>query len=172
MSYGETLAQSTMEIRLFGVRLLDMHRLWCAALVALLVLLAFIGFWPSPVDQPVQGEIAGGLKVLHTRGVSESINYWTVEAAANVGLFVPLGIVASFAFPRKWPWQIAAFGLLVSGCIELGQQLFLHDRFASPVDLVTNTLGAVIGAVLAQTAFWGVKKKQAQRLAALSLSEK
>lgn len=125
--------------------------LWRAALVAMLVPLALVGFWPSPVDQPLQGEIAAALDFLHAHGIPGWINYRFVEASANVALFVPVGIVASFAFPRKWWWQIAAFGLLVSGCMELGQQLFLHDRFASPVDLVTNTVGSVIGAVLAQS---------------------
>jgi glycopeptide antibiotics resistance protein len=154
------------------VRLLDKPLLWRVTLALLLVLLGLVGFWPSPVDQPVQGEIAGILFLLHAHGIPRWINYWFVEASANVALFVPVGIVASFAFPKKWWWQIVAFGLLVSGCMELGQQLFLHDRFASPVDLVTNTVGSVIGVLLTQTAFWGLKQKQAQRLAALSLSEK
>jgi glycopeptide antibiotics resistance protein len=45
--------------------------------------------------------------------------------------------------------------MVVSGCIELGQLLFLHDRFASLSDIMTNTSGAVIGALLAA---WATKK--------------
>ena len=89
------------------------------------------------------------LHLLHGQGIPGWFNYQFVEAAANVVLFVPVGFVSHFAFPEKRWWQIAAFGMLVSGCIELGQLLFLHDRFASPSDIVTNTSGAVTGVLLA-----------------------
>ncbi|WP_427129470.1 VanZ family protein [Pseudarthrobacter sp. S9] len=119
--------------------------------MAFLALLGIVGFGPDPVDQPVQGEIAGVLFFLHTHGIPGWVNYAFLERAANVALFVPLGIVASLAFPKKRWWQVAAFGLMVSGCMELGQQLFLHNRFSSPVDLVTNTAGSVIGALVARS---------------------
>ena len=125
-------------------------RLWRWILVAMLIPLAFIAFWPSPVDQPIQGDLGRVLRYLHAHGVPRWFNYKFVEAAANVALFVPLGTVASQAFPDKSWWRVGAFGLLVSGCMELGQLLFLDDRFATPQDLVTNTAGAVIGAIVAR----------------------
>ncbi|WP_307424170.1 VanZ family protein [Pseudarthrobacter defluvii] len=110
--------------------------------------LALIAFWPSPVDKPVSGQLATILVFLHHHGIPAWLNYSFVEASANVALFIPVGFAAFKAFPTKSWWQIGAFGLLVSGCIELGQQLFLHGRFASPSDIMTNTSGAVIGALL------------------------
>ncbi|MFC8522006.1 VanZ family protein [Pseudarthrobacter sp. NPDC057230] len=115
----------------------------------MLIPLALIAFWPSPVDQPVSGQLTAALHFLHRHGVPGWFNYKFLEAAANVVLFVPLGFVGRLAFPNKRWWQIGAFGLLVSGCIELGQLMFLHERFASSSDIVTNTLGAVIGALVA-----------------------
>ena len=126
--------------------------------------LALIAFWPSPVDEPVQGELASILSFLHTHGIPVWFNYKFVEAAANVLLFIPLGVVASLAFTEKRWWQIGAFGLIVSGCMELGQLLFLHNRFASLQDIVTNTGGAVIGALLAIAA---LKQLRARRLSAV-----
>ena len=114
----------------------------------MLVPLAFITFWPSPVDQPVQGELARILQFMQRQGVPTWFNYNFVEASANVALFAPVGLVAALAFPAKRWWQIGAFGLMISGCIELGQLLFLHNRFASPQDLVTNTSGTLVGALL------------------------
>jgi glycopeptide antibiotics resistance protein len=70
------------------------------------------------------------------------------------------------AFAEKRWWQIGAFGLLLSGLIELGQLLFLHNRFASLLDVVTNTGGSVIGALLAPLA---LKQLQARRLLAAGL---
>jgi glycopeptide antibiotics resistance protein len=132
----------------------------------MLIPLALVAFWPSPVDAPVQGELASLLKFLHAHGIPKWFNYQFVEASANVALFVPLGAVAALAFTEKRWWQIGAFALMVSGVIELGQLLFLHDRFASPLDLVTNAGGAVIGALLALTA---LKWLQARRLSAVGL---
>ncbi|WP_454699219.1 VanZ family protein [Arthrobacter humicola] len=124
----------------------------------MMVPLALVAFWPSPVDKPVQGELAGLLFLIHALGIPGWFNYSFIEATANVVLFVPLGAVASLAFQRKRFWQLGALGLVVSGCMELGQQLFLHDRFASPLDLVTNTAGTVIGCLLTRKAAIALKR--------------
>jgi glycopeptide antibiotics resistance protein len=127
---------------------LENRRQWRWVLIAMLVPLALVAYWPSPVDEPVQGELAATLAFLHAHGIPAWFNYKFVEASANVALFVPLGVVASLAYTDKRWWQIGAFGLIVSGCMELGQLLFLDNRLASPLDLVTNTGGAVMGALL------------------------
>ena len=143
---------------------LEQPPLWRAILVAMLVSLALIAFWPTPVDRPVSSELAAFLKAIHSLGFPRWINYAFVEATANVLLFIPLGSVAALAFPNKRWWQVTAFGLLVSGCMELGQELFLHDRFASPSDVVTNTAGCVIGVLTIRAIARNVKCRQAQRI--------
>ncbi|MGX1159825.1 VanZ like protein [Arthrobacter sp. SLBN-100] len=119
--------------------------------------LAFIAFWPNPVDQPVQGQLASVLYFLQLHGIPRWFNYKFIEASANIALFVPLGFVIALSFPEKRWWQVGAFGLLISGCMELGQLLFLHNRFASSIDILTNTSGAVMGALLA---LWALKKQR------------
>ncbi|NUT71238.1 VanZ family protein [Pseudarthrobacter sp. C4D7] len=134
------------------MRILNNHRLWQLILAAMVVPLALVAFWPTPVDQPVSGQLAIVLNFLHHHGIPRWFNYDFVERSANVALFLPVGFVGALAFPNKKWWQIGAFGMLVSGCIELGQFLFLHSRFASPSDVMTNTSGAVIGALVALVA--------------------
>ena len=123
--------------------------LWVTLLAAVVILLALIGFWPSPVDAPAQGFIAAALRKLHAHGVPRWFDYGFIEKASNIALFVPLGVAAALAMPEKKWWQISALGLLVSGCMELGQWLFLPARFPTGTDLVTNTFGAVIGVFIA-----------------------
>jgi VanZ family protein len=147
------------------LKYLENHRIWRAALIAMLIPLGLIAFWPNPVDAPVQGLLASVLNLLHAYGMPTWLNYKFVEASANVLLFVPLGVVALLSFTKRPWWQFGVFGLIVSSCMELGQLLFLHNRFASPLDLVTNTVGALIGAVLASSA---VKRLKAGRLSATS----
>lgn len=148
------------------MKYVENRKLWRALLFSMLVPLAVVAFWLSPIDQPIQGQLAGLLKFLHARGVPGWFNYQFVEASANVALFIPLGTAASLAFVEKRWWQIAASCLTVSGVMELGQFLFLHNRFASPLDLVTNTVGAVIGALVAAAA---LKRVQASRMPAEGL---
>lgn len=151
------------------MRLLRNDWLWRAVLLTMLVPLALIAFWPSTVDKPVSGQLTAVLHFLHRQGIPCWFNYKFIEAAANVVLFLPVGFVNRLAFPEKHWWQIGAFGLLVSGCIELGQLLFLHDRFASPSDIVTNTSGAVVGGLLAALA--AHMQKEARCLQATGLLE-
>lgn len=148
------------------MKYVDSHRFWRSILVAMLVPLGLIAFWPSPIDAPAQGQLAAVLNFLHAHGIPSWFNYQFVEASANVVLFVPLGAAASLAFTENRWWQIGGFGLLLSGLIELGQLLFLHNRFASLLDIVTNTGGAVIGALLALVT---LKRLQARRLSAADL---
>lgn len=128
---------------------LQNYRLWRLVLVATLAPLALVAFWPNPVDQPVQVQLTMFLRILHSHGIPAGFNYQFIEASANLALFMPLGIVSRLAFPAVPWWRIGALGLLISGCMELGQFLFFHNRFASPLDLVTNASGAVIGALAA-----------------------
>ncbi|WP_309476685.1 VanZ family protein [Arthrobacter sp. ISL-95] len=68
-----------------------------------------------------------------------------MEACANLLMFIPLGLFVAIALPQKTWWQLAAVGALTSVAMELGQLLFIPARFSSLSDVVTNTVGAVIG---------------------------
>ncbi|MFD5276385.1 VanZ family protein [Pseudarthrobacter sp. NPDC058362] len=115
----------------------------------MLALLAFVAYWPHPVDQPVHDALTATFDFLHRHGIPTWLNYKFLEASANVVLFIPVGFASSLAFPKKYWWLPGAYGLGLSTCVELGQLLCLHNRFPSPLDLVTNISGAVIGAALA-----------------------
>lgn len=72
-----------------------------------------------------------------------------VEAALNAAMFVPLSALAVLALP-KLRWQtvsLLAFG--VSLAAEVFQRLALDARSAQLVDVVANTVGAILGAALA-----------------------
>lgn len=139
------------------------QRLWRIALAVALGLLAIIAYWPTPLDQPVHGALTAAFSCLHRNGFPVWINYKVLEASANVALFLPIGFVSTLAFPNKAWWLIGGFGFAISACMEVGQLLFLHNRFASLLDVVTNTSGAVIGAALAAVV---LKKTEARHLAA------
>jgi len=77
------------------------------------------------------------------------------DCVQNVVLFVPLGLLAALQFRRRFHSTgraivaATAWGLILSASVET-LQLFTLDRTTSPTDLVTNTLGTAVGAVLAE----------------------
>ena len=86
------------------------------------------------------------------RGISSHI---LISIAGNVAVFVPLGlsVARSLALGRELAPFAAlaggtAFGALVSACIEVLQMLS-PGRFPDWRDLAMNTLGALVGAIVA-----------------------
>ncbi|MDO8305436.1 VanZ family protein [Herminiimonas sp.] len=79
--------------------------------------------------------------------------YWTgFDLAINILGYIPLGILTVYAlYPRiRWATAILLalfFGVFVSGAMEASQTL-LPNRVASNLDFLTNSLGALIGAVI------------------------
>lgn len=127
------------------------------ASLAYLVMLAGLTIGPQPAG-------ANGLLRTLADAFAESrltawITYPVLEFTANIALFVPAGVLvvlwigalSSRTFPavRRWWWLAAPTGLAVSGLIEGVQATLLADRVPDVRDLVSNTLGALVGAALA-----------------------
>ena len=118
-----------------------------AGFAVYLIALAFIAFWPSPVDRPVDGRISEFIAWAHSIGM-DAITYARIEWTANVVLFLPLGVFLTVLLgSRRW-WMSVVIGILVSSLIELGQGIFLADRTASGWDVLANSTGTLIGALL------------------------
>ncbi|MET0931189.1 MAG: VanZ family protein [Aeromicrobium sp.] len=111
--------------------------------------LALIGFWRTPVDENVPTtRLRPVVWMADLFNLTASESYTVVEAGANVVLFVPLGALVML-WRRDWSWgqaTLVAFG--TTAVIELLQQLLRPERFASFSDIVANTLGGAIGALL------------------------
>jgi hypothetical protein len=69
-----------------------------------------------------------------------------IEFIANVVMFTPLGFLLTLLFRRAAVG--ASVGVAVSVCIEL-VQIVIPDRHASVRDVISNGIGAAIGALVA-----------------------
>ncbi|AIY43953.1 putative transmembrane protein [Collimonas arenae] len=82
-------------------------------------------------------------------------HYWTVfDVWTNVAGYLPLGMLMVLSLPRWRHWSpywavllATLAGVLISGSME-AVQTFLPTRVASNLDLMTNSAGALLGAVL------------------------
>jgi VanZ family protein len=117
--------------------------------VAVLVIVA----WPTPVDRGANRAIVRVLEALHDRNVLMFLGYRQVEFLANVGMFLPLGLLIGIVLGRRL-WGLAILiGFGLSAGIEAFQLVFLPDRFATVDDVIANTLGALFGAFAAGVFF-------------------
>ena len=74
----------------------------------------------------------------------------TTDAILNVLLFVPLGAGLALSAGRRLAfWRIAVISFAISTCIEAAQLLVIYGRTCSVGDVVTNTTGGVLGALVA-----------------------
>ena len=90
-------------------------------------------------------------------GVPAAITGQT-EFALNVVAFVPVSLLGSLLWPGPTWRDWTAYGFVASFLVEVVQALALDERTATHADVVSNTLGALAGAVLA-VAFVQVRER-------------
>lgn len=123
---------------------------------AYVVVLALIAFWPTPVDRNAHGSLLAFISWLHNHGAPLWVDYDFAQFSANVALFVPVGLfVGMLAGARRW-WLGIVVGFFTSCAIEIGQFMFLPERYATVDDVIANTIGAVVGTVVALLVLWAI----------------
>ncbi len=89
-----------------------------------------------------------------------------VEAAANVLLFVPVGVLAALVSRRRGPVLPVVLGAGLSVLVELVQTA-LPGRVPDPADVAANTAGTVAGVALLAACRAVGRRSRPGRLAAL-----
>lgn len=111
-----------------------------------LVVMGFVVWSPQPTGGEGIAQVVARW-VASLFGLPPGPTFGVLEVAANVAMFVPFGVLALTAYRWMRVWSATLAGLVTSGIIE-GVQLFLPTRFATVSDLIANTAGALLGALL------------------------
>jgi VanZ family protein len=118
-----------------------------AALAAWVVLLALVLLAPSSAGP--DWVIAHLARALHGLGLPDVLTQpRRVESMLNVAAFVPLSLLGSLLWPRPSWRDWTAVGFVASFLVEVVQAVALDARQATHADVVANTLGTLIGALL------------------------
>ena len=139
-----------------------------AALILLAVIVAVITLAPMPLDRPLRRIIITVFAVFNDIGLRPRLHYSLFEHFANVGLFVPVGVLLAKLLPHNRWWVATIVAFVGSVGVETVQALALPDRTASPTDVVLNTVGALGGAMTMHIIY--VVRQKDRRSAAAKLN--
>lgn len=115
---------------------------------AYLLFVAWLTLTPQPLGPDQVELIERVLAALHRRGYLRSVDYDQLEFLANIALFVPVGMFG-LLLVGAGAWWVA---LLVPVALTLGietAQLSIPSRVSDERDLLANSLGGVLGVLLA-----------------------
>ncbi|MCW4458288.1 VanZ family protein [Microbacterium sp. MPKO10] len=118
--------------------------------VAYLIFVWAVTLTPQPFDDGVVGLIDQVLDGFSQHPLTAWLTYDVVEFTANIGMFIPVGLlVALWAGPARW-WVGIVVGVCDTLLIETIQGVLLSaTRYATVSDVIANSTGALIGALAA-----------------------
>jgi glycopeptide antibiotics resistance protein len=119
------------------------RRLAGVLLAIYLLVVAFIVFLPTAGI--ASGSVHAIWSALQAAGAPGWVTPDGVEFVTNTLLFVPLSLLGH-TFRPHWAWmRWLLAGLAGTLLIEAVQMVLLPDRSAALIDVIANTLGAVVG---------------------------
>jgi glycopeptide antibiotics resistance protein len=110
------------------------------------VVLAAVLFWPtSHVQTSLVNDV---VRVLQAVLPDSWVTFTRVEVLLNAAIIAPLSFLGSRAWPRLRWQDWTAYAFMGATTVELVQGLLLPGRHASFSDIVANTIGALLGALI------------------------
>lgn len=133
--------------------MLRRHPVLSLATFAYLAVIAWVTLGPQPLGE---GGLTLLMRLIRRLRQFEGLEWVTlanVEFAANVVMFIPVGLMFVLLFRRRLWWLAIIFSIMLTGAIET-LQLFLDDRVSDPRDLLANSLGGAVGVFGALIVTW------------------
>ncbi len=113
-----------------------------------LAFVAWITLSPQlPMGDGTDGIVWTILNALDRVPGTRWIDYADVEFIANMAMFAPIGMFFVLLFGRGRWWLAMLLPFILSCAIELAQLLVFTTRVADLRDVLSNTVGAVVGAL-------------------------
>lgn len=141
------------------------HPFLSLATIAYLALVGWLTLTPQSSD--LNNSILWRLAELFERfEATQWITFNVLEFGANIALFVPLGLFFVLLLGRRQWWLAIVVGIAVTVAIEWAQ-LSIAGRVSDPRDLVANSIGTIIGVLLALV-LTAAKARRLKARAALS----
>lgn len=133
--------------------MLRRHPILSLATFGYLAVVGWITLGPQPLDSAGRGQLWRIIGFLQRQELTSWITYDGIEFAANILMFIPIGLMFVLLLGRRRWWLAIALSVIMTFGIE-GVQHFLADRVSDPRDLLANSIGGVIGVFVALILTW------------------
>jgi VanZ like family len=121
---------------------------WRAGVLLLLYALVLGAVLFSPTNHVQTGAVVDVDQTLARFLPDSWASFARVEMLLNVLIIAPVSFLGSLVWPRLRWQEWTAYGFVGATTVELLQGMLLPGRQASFSDIVANTAGALLGAVL------------------------
>jgi glycopeptide antibiotics resistance protein len=142
------------------------HPVLSVATFAYLAVVGWLTLTPQPEDKH-DGLLWRIALFFESHASTEWITFNLLEFAANVAMFLPIGVFFVLLLGRRQWWLAIALAVVLTLAIEFAQQ-YIPNRVSDPRDLLSNSAGAVVGVVAALVLT--ARKARRIRLAARQLA--
>ena len=127
------------------------------------ITLAMIALWPVPVDSGAARFLGRLIRLVPV------LTYPRIEFAANIVLFVPLGLLLMLILRERY--LILPIAIVVTVAIECSQALLLDKRTPSLLDIIANTTGACLGMLIVAAAESWRDRRTSERMPAAARAD-
>jgi glycopeptide antibiotics resistance protein len=124
-------------------------------------LVAFITLGPQPLDEGSTSLVWRLLRFFSRFDATSLITYASLEFWSNVAMFVPVGLFFLLLLGRRRWWLAVLLGVLLTCGIEFAQQ-FIPSRVSDPRDILSNSVGALAGVLIALVVTWPAAVRRAR----------
>ncbi|MBK4347577.1 VanZ family protein [Lacisediminihabitans changchengi] len=128
--------------------MLRRHPLLALFTIGYLGVVGWVTLGPQPLDAAGNRALFRLLRFFGSHESTEWITYDRVQFIANIGMFVPIGLLFLLVLGRRRWWLAIAAGVLATVAIELAQR-GIPGRVSDPNDVLANSLGTAIGVIAA-----------------------
>lgn len=113
-----------------------------------LAVVGWITLGPQPINTGNGYWLWRVLRFFSSHESTQWLTYDRVEFLANLAMFIPIGVFFVLLFGRRLWFLSVLSGVLLTLAIEFAQR-FIPGRVSDVRDLVANSLGTVVGVLLA-----------------------
>jgi glycopeptide antibiotics resistance protein len=124
------------------------HPLLSVVTFVYLGVVGWLTLGPQPLDDGTNSVLFALLEELDRHAATAWVSYMGLEFAANIAMFIPVGLFFLLLLGRSYWLAAVLAGVGLTFAIET-VQIFLPDRVSDPRDLVSNSVGALLGVLTA-----------------------
>ncbi len=146
------------------------HPVLSIVTLAYLGVVAWITLGPQPFSGGSDSMVWRALRFLRRFELTDWVTYSGIEFTGNVLMFLPIGLFFLLLLGRRNWWVAIIVGVILTVAIETAQR-FLPDRVSDIRDIVANSVGALVGVVVALILTAG-KARQLRQAASLPRAER